>query len=166
MLPSDVFPLFQKAGWYPGRAVALPDRLVEQLPETHPAFHILSEFGGLKVGQVGSGEQCATSDVAFGWVGEGDEHITTWNGLLNTILVGIAEVHHAHGELYMDMAGRCFGLSLMHDAFYFEGESIGEAMQRLLFGKRARPMLRPDQESITLYGVDYDINSPELYSYK
>jgi len=166
MLPFDLFSFFKSAGWYPGRAVDLPPGLGQQLPEGHPAFRILSEFGGLTVGKVGRGQQCASSDVAFGFVDAADYQIEIWNDLLGTILVGIAEVHHAHGELYVDTAGRCFGVSLMHDAFYFEGESFGDAMRGLLLGRRSRPMLRPDQETVTLYGIDYDVNSPELYKYR
>ena len=166
ILPSDLLSFFRSAGWYPGRSVDLPAGLGEQLPEGHPAIRILSEFWGLTVGQVGSGQEWASSDVAFGFIDEADDRIATWNELLGTILVGIAEFHHSHSELYVDTTGRCFGMSLMHDAFYFEGESFGDAMRGLLLGRRSRPMLRPDQETVTLYGIDYDVNSPELYKYR
>ena len=166
MLPQDVLPFFKRAGWYTGRTVALPEDLVDKLPQAHPAIEILSKFGGLKVGQVGSGEQCATRDVLFGFIYEDYEDIQIWNGLLGTTLMGIAEVHHSHGELYVDTAGRCFELSMIDDTFCFEGESFGNAMQGLLLGRRARPMLRPDQETVTLYGIEYNASSPELYKYR
>jgi hypothetical protein len=50
--------------------------------------------------------------------------------------VGIAEVHHVHAELYIDNSGRCFGHSVVDDGFYFEGESFGEVIERLLRGRR------------------------------
>jgi hypothetical protein len=50
--------------------------------------------------------------------------------------------------LFADEAGRCFGASQAHDAFYFEWYIFGEAVGRLLLGRKARPMLRPDQERV------------------
>jgi hypothetical protein len=67
--------------------------------------------------------------------------------------------------LYIDTLGRCYGLSTIHDAFYFEGASLFEAVERLLTGKRCKPMLRPEQEFVHLYGRVYTADSPETYKY-
>jgi hypothetical protein len=162
-LPESVKPLFAVAGWRPGRRSAVSSAV----PADHPAATILSMFGGLTVTPAGdAGEECATSDLAFQEL-EPDESVTeVWGGLLGTRLVGVAEVHRGHGELYVAADGRCFGHSLMHDAFSFEGASFAEAMERSLLGRRSRPMLRPDQPSVTLYGVQYTAGSPEVYRYK
>jgi hypothetical protein len=108
--------------------------------------------------------ECATSDIRFGPLDNNSE-VDIWAGLLGTTLIGIAEVHHAHGELYIDSSGRCFGRSCLHEAFYFEGASFGEAVERLLLGRRARPLLRSDQESVTLYGEEFTAEHPEVYHY-
>jgi hypothetical protein len=126
---------------------------------------VLSQFGGLAVGRCEAGEQCATSDLRFHPVGPTDPDIRIWNALLGTTLIGVAEVHHGHGELYVDSSGRYYGLSNIHDAFYFEGSAFGEAVEGLLLGRRARPMLRPDQESVTLYGIEFTAEHPEIYRY-
>jgi len=55
------------------------------------------------------------------------EILSTWSELLGSKLIGVAEVHRGHGLLLIDEAERCFGASLIHDAFYFEGHSFGEA---------------------------------------
>ena len=126
---------------------------------------MLAQFGGLTVGCCGAGEECATSDIRFGPVGPTDPDIRIWNTLLGTTLIGVAECHRSHGELYVDSSGRYYGLSGVHDAFDFEGSTFGEAVEGLLLGRRARPMLRPDQESVTLYGVEFTADHPGLYRY-
>jgi hypothetical protein len=85
--------------------------------------------------------------------------------LLGTRLVGIADMHHGHGELYVATDGRCFGRSCMHDAFYFEGASFAEAAEWAMLGRRSRPLLRPEQQSVTLYGIRFAADSPVVYRY-
>lgn len=154
--------MFLAAGWKPGRKI----EVFPPIPREHPAEDILSEFGGLRVGQAGSGLECATSDVAFCHLPPCEIVVGVWGRLLRTRLVGVAQVHNDHAELYLDESGRYFGASQMHDAFYFEGASFGEAMERLLLGRRSRPMLRPDQETITLYGETFTADDPAVYKYR
>ncbi|PYV49415.1 MAG: hypothetical protein DMG94_01020, partial [Acidobacteria bacterium] len=138
-VPESVLPLFVAAGWRPGRCVNVPSAV----PVSHPAFAVLSEFGGLTIGQVGLDEKIAFRELDL------YEKITkVWEGLLGSQLIGIAEVHNAHGELYMDATGRYFGASYIHDAFYFEGSSFSEAIPKLILGGRAQPMLRPDRDHV------------------
>jgi hypothetical protein len=161
--PESVRPLFVAAGWRPGRQVAVSP----SVPAEHPTAAILSALGGLKVApDRKSGEECAPNDLAFRELWP-DEFITrVWGKLLGTRLVGIADMHYGHGQLYIAADGRCFGRSLIHDAFYFEGASFAEAVERSLLGRRARPMLRPDQRSVMLYGLRYTHGSTELYRYR
>src|SRR5215813_3434060 len=147
-IPLSVQPLFVAAGWHPGRRVSrAPTARAD-----HPAAAIMAEFSGLRVGQTGAGEECAKSDVAFQQLFPKDSILGVWRKLLSTELIGIAEVHHGHAELYMDSSGRCFGASMVHDGFYFEGASFGEAIERILLGRRSRPMLRPEQTIVSHYG--------------
>jgi hypothetical protein len=135
--------LFEAAGWYPGRSVPVPP----SVPDDHPARAVLAEFGNLTVGHCGPGEECATSDIVFKAVDSSDADIVAWANLLRTHLIGIAEVCHSHGELFMDEHGRCFHRSCVHDAFWLEG-SFAEAVERLLLGRQGgHPMLRPGQGS-------------------
>ena len=113
---------------------------------------------------MGAGEECGTSDVAFRFVEGGDES-DVWSGLLQTVMVGIAIVDHNHGDLFIDSSGRCFVISGVHDATCYEGASFSEAMRRLLRGLRSRPMLRPDQQSVTVYGDEFTADSPEVFDY-
>lgn len=163
--PHDIQWLFEQSGWYSGRRVRLTEDLTAGYPNDHPALTVLAEFGGLTVGVTGAGEQCATSDVAFEEIHDAMEDIATWSALLETTLIGIAEVHHRHGQLFMDTRGRCYELSLIHDAFSFVGENLEVALGSLLLGRRVRPILRPDQQSVVLYGNEYNAGSPELYKY-
>jgi hypothetical protein len=112
-------------------------------------------MGGLHVGQAGHGIECASSDLIFQFCNVAPDIVSTWSELLGSNLIEIAEVHNRHGLLLMDEAGRCFGASLIHDAFYFEGHNFGDALKRLLLGRKARPMLRPDQHQVDLYGETF-----------
>jgi SUKH-3 immunity protein len=162
-VPESVRPQFLAAGWFPGRRVAVS----AAIPADHPAAAILAAFGGLTVTpDRAAGEECAPDDLAFRefWP---DESITeVWGRLLDTRLVGVAEMHHGHGELYVAADGRCFGRSCIHDAFYFEGASFVEAAERAMLGRRSRPLLRPDQSSVILYGILFTADSREVYRYR
>src|SRR5262245_50558739 len=147
-IPKRVAPLFVEAGWYPGRHAVVSTAA------------ILAEFGGLTVGRTGDGEECAASDVAFGEITLDESIIDVWGQLLETRLVGVAEVHHshgAHGELQNDGFGRSCGASQVQDAFWFAGASFGEAMERLLLGRRSPPC-SPYQPAVSLSGS----NSPQI----
>jgi len=162
-IPENVLPRFLAAGWQPGRRVEVS----AAVPAEHVATEILATFGGLNVTpDRDAGEECAPDDLVFGVLFP-DESITrVWSDLLGTRLIGVAEVHHGHGKLYVATGGRCFGRSCVHDAFYFAGASFAEAIERALLGRRSRPVLRPDQSSITLYGIRFTADSPETYWYR
>ncbi|HEX8565522.1 MAG TPA: SUKH-3 domain-containing protein [Pyrinomonadaceae bacterium] len=163
-IASDILPFFKQAGWNPSRKITLPTKILNLLPNNHPAFQILTQLSGLKVGHVGEGEQCATSDIAFGFIEDEDEQISLWNNVLKTKLIGVAEFCRQHSELYVDSTGRFFSHHL-RDTFCFEGDSFDCAMRNLLFGRRCRPMLLPDQESVMVYGNILTADSPEVYKY-
>jgi hypothetical protein len=160
-IPTAVAPLFAAAGT-PVIFSAPPDGLI---PAGHPAQVILEQFGGLKVGFVGTGEECASSDISFGYQehDQNDAVVLEWQRLLATTLVNIGEVHHSHGALFVDASGACYGMSLVHDAFWFEGGSFGEAVERILLGRKAKPMLRPDQVEVGLYGERFSLGHPNVY---
>jgi SUKH-3 immunity protein len=129
-IPPDVRPLFVTAGWQSDRRIGVDARV----PQLHAAHNILEEMGGLQVGQCGPGIECATSDLAFHFCEADKEIVSTWSKLLRSQLVEVAEVHNRHGWLFVDEAGRCFGASQIHDAFYYEGRIFAEATERLLLG--------------------------------
>ena len=55
---------------------------------------------------------------------------------------------------------------MVHSAFYFEGHTFVEATERILLGRRARPLLEPDQDSVRLYGDEYRRGDPRLYRWE
>jgi hypothetical protein len=155
-VPATVRPLFVAAGWRPGRRIApAPGMRLD-----HPAAAILAELDGLLVGQTGPGEECARGNLAFCQLPPDEFVLDVWGKLLSTQLVGIAEVHHAHAGLYIDSSSRCFGHSVVDDGFYLVGASFGEAIERLLLGRRCRPMLRPEQTTVRHYGEDIGADDP------
>ena len=158
-IPAAVRAMFAAAGWYPGRTVGISS----SIPPDHPAAAVLTQFGGLLIGTSGPGEECATSDIAFQEILLKDSGLDLWASLLRSDLVGVAEMSHAHEELYIDRNGRCYGASLMHDAFGFEGATFCEAIERRLLGRRSRPMLRPDQNSVRWYGEEIRAHDPRIY---
>ncbi|MDZ4775417.1 MAG: SUKH-3 domain-containing protein [Alphaproteobacteria bacterium] len=166
--PRDVLDALRRAGWTSGRRDHdMVERLNrERVPSEHPAFATLSEFGTLALGDTGPGEQCARSDVQFDLILGGDENAARWAELLHTRLVGIGWTHNSHGELYMSEDGRVFENSIVHDAFCFLGADLAEALTRMHKGQRAKPMLRPEQAEIRLYGDAFGPGDPNLYDWQ
>jgi hypothetical protein len=160
-LLETVRPVFVAAGWTSGRRVDLS----ASVPLDHPASAILAEFGGLTVGDGGAGQECAKTTLAFKYV-ESERSIAVWADLLQVRLVGVADASHGHGELYVDDSGGYYLASAVHDAFSFAGASFAEAMERLLLGRRSRPMLRPDQANVVLYGEAFTAADPRVYKYR
>jgi hypothetical protein len=114
-LPNSVRSAFAAAGWKAGRQVTVP----AVVPHQHPAHAVLAEFGGLVVGQNGPGEECTKSTLSFGYI-EPHRAILRWADLLQSRLIGVAEIEDGHAELYADTSGRWFFASCIHDAFAFE----------------------------------------------
>jgi len=165
-LPSTVRQRFIEAGWEPERLATVSDAV----PAGHPARDVFESFSGLTVVPDQEGEECAPNDLWFcEWFRDNpttDSVARTWNALLDTQLFAIAEVHRGHSVMYIATDGRCFGSSSIHDAFYFEGGSFTEAVERSLLGRRARPLLRPDQDAVRLYGDEFRADSPGVYHYR
>ena len=169
-----VVELLQARGWTPQREVAIPALIQSALDQQpglacHPAVAALQNLAGLHIGQVGKGRECASSDIEFDWLeahfsGEdADDTLLSWEQRLNTRLIPLAEVHHAHGQLLMAGDGRCFSWSFV--GMSFEGENLQQALEHLLRGIRSRPMLEPGQSSTQLYGTLYKAGDPEIYRY-
>lgn len=89
----------------------------------------------------------------------------TWERLLQTELVGIGLTEHGHGHVFASSDGRIFGSSVIHDAFYFCGKDISDFIRNEKQGVRNSPMIRPDQKSVVLYGVEYFPDDSDLYQY-
>jgi hypothetical protein len=151
--------LLAKAGWTSGRRVPAPDTI----PPTHPAAAVLESLSGFRIGETGPGLECAKSDLNFGLVDDGHKDIARLEALLGETLFGVAQVHNAHGELHIDGRGRCFGVSLMHSATWFEGETLDAALQGLLVGLRPRPILPPGEDSVELFGGTYRAGDDRLF---
>jgi hypothetical protein len=162
-LPESVIVLFRAAGWPLSKAGSEPS-----VPAEHPAVVVLSELSGLTVGDCGAGIECARSDIAFERDDrlEQDEVIQQWAYLMKTRLVCIGGVHNFHAVLLMDSSGACYQSSLIHEAFSFEGESFGVAVERILLGRKGEPMLRPEQSSVSMYGETIKSGHPSLFRYQ
>jgi hypothetical protein len=137
------------------------------IPTGHPAAEILAEFGGLTVGLGSPGTKGAATDIVFEHtLPDAPEDIVTWSKLLGSPLIGVAEYSRRHMALYADDLGRLFGLSIVHDALFFNGQTFGEAMERLVLGRHSQPLLRPDQSSVRAYGEEITADHPSVYRYR
>jgi hypothetical protein len=151
--------LLAKAGWTPGQRAPAPDII----PKPHPAVEILQSLSGFHIGESEAGVECAKSDVAFRAVDVGRKDMARLEALLGKTLVGVAEVHNAHAELYVDTRGRCFGVSLMHTATWLQGETLDIALEGLLVGLRPRPILLPGQDYVLFFGDAHRVGDSHLF---
>ncbi len=152
---------FLRAGFDPERKVQVDPKV----PQDHPAYDLLSKLAGFHIG-VGEDEEMLEeiyNDIAFQYTAP--YGIAEWQRLLKTRLVGIAELHHRHGVLFVGDDERYYHRSGMHDAMGYVGTGFTSAIDGLLFG-RSQPMIRPDQPSMTWYGIVFTNEDPRLYDYE
>ena len=153
---------FELAGFKLPREVAVhPD-----VPCDHPAFSLLQRFGGIHIGADSEKEvlEELRNDIAFEYVSAYGGIIDPWEKLLNTRLIGVAEIHVRHGILYLADDQSFFMHGGMTDAMGFSGLGFLSAVDNLLFAQSA-PMIRPDQQSVTWYGIKYEHGHDRLYRY-
>jgi len=160
-LDPAVYSWLCASGWQRDRRVKVP----QSVPETHPAFSLLESFGGLSLYQQVDSAVDAEPICEIQFTALNYEAVEThqWNEILDTELIGIGGAHNEHEQVFAGSKGRIFAASLIHDAFYFHGITIEDYLFGLLTGRRARPMLRPDQNTVTLYGLQYSVGDPEVY---
>ena len=123
------------------------------VPDDHPTRAILARYDGKTRGP-----------VEFGLI-KGDEvHdvLPIWERLLESRLIGIGLEENGHSQLYVASDGRCFGSSEVHDAFYFCADTLKQRLRMPILRQRSRPMLRPDQPSVDLYGIEFSTGDPEV----
>lgn len=153
-VPAAMATLFERAGWFPGRQVfARVDA-----PPGHPARLLLAELSGIALVRPQSG----IVEIDFQPVSMAAGRVVAWAAALGTHLAGIAETHDAQGELYMTGGGHVIGCSLVDDAFWLEGRTFAEAMERIWSGGRLRPMLLPSQQEVIHDGIAYRRGHPDI----
>jgi hypothetical protein len=88
--------------------------------------------------------------------------MAAWEAALGAKMIGIAEQDGGHAEFYLSEGGHVIGCSLVHPACYLIGRTVQEALEALGSGRRAQPMLLPDENEITLYGVTFRRGDSEV----
>ena len=132
-LPSSVEALFLSAGWRPSAEASM--QLTDSPSAQDQAQAVIGQFRGLRVGAVGPGRGLAASDVHF------YSHVRpevagvvhAWSHQLGE-LAGVATAHHDHIILFVSSAGGFYAFTDPDERLYSIGQSVGEAMERLLLG--------------------------------
>lgn len=154
IVPDSMRWAFEAAGWTEGRQVHVPSGV----PLHHPAQEVLAELGGLTL------EDPAPNicSIKFQYRPDGGSDLNAWASALNTQIVGIAEEDDGHATLCLSGRGQVIGCSNVHPACFLVGRTIGEALDAIGRGKRARPMLLPHDSEVTLYGVTFRRSDDEV----
>ena len=136
--------LLRRAGWQRGRRV---DLAPWQSSPTRPfpaARDVLTEFGGLVVGEAGPGVDVAKSDVdlrpkAYNLEFDGEPDLEREVGQR---LYPIATAYEGNGEVWIDESGRVYLEGDFPDGrqLQYLGPSFAAALEVLLLGRR-----RPQQ---------------------
>ena len=136
-MPSSFSPsvldILSKAGWFEERNVAVP-----LPPEFQPfpmAQRILTEFGGLHIGQCGAGIDCATSDIEINpnLAIHTLQELSTIGRSIDNRLFPLGEVHRGHGFLVVDERGRIY---LLSDELSRFAPTFARSLELLLLGKK------------------------------
>jgi hypothetical protein len=127
--------LFVDAGWHEGRQFRVK---TQELSSSNSAYKnsvaVLSEFGGLNVGEVGAGRELSASDISFrtNALDFGSEFHNYWAGL-NVSLFAFASAHHDHMLLLVDDDNEFYIFTDPDEQLYKIG-SFKETMKRVLLG--------------------------------
>ena len=133
---QTVLTFLRRAGWQEGRKVSQFLISIPGLSLFAKAQEVLTEFGGLHIGEYGPGLECAASDVNL------DPHLAihlgpelrnheSSNGLR---LFPLGEVHRGHGYLIIDENDHLY---LLSDELTPYSNSFVDGLEALLLGKRA-----------------------------
>lgn len=153
-VPDSMRRAFEAAGWTEGRQVDV----ASSVPLHHPAHGVLAELGGLTLAHPAP-DICS---IEFCHVTERGSDLIAWATALRTDIVSIAEEDDGHSTLYLSGRGQVIGCSNVHPACFLVGRTIVEALDAIGSGKRAQPMLLPDESDLTLYGVTFRQGDDEI----
>ncbi len=132
--PHKVQTLLRAAGWVPGRAVALQSDLPNGFVLFPRAKEVLEEFGGMHIGRVGPGKECATSDVEINpALAAGLSLCSASRTDAGALLYPIGEFHHGHAILLIDDTGR---VHMYFDHLEPFADSFDQALCKLLLGRK------------------------------
>lgn len=112
-LPDKVFRILKSAGWNPTRDVSHSIPSLDGFQIFPAAKDVLREFLGLKFGKVGTGVDCATSDIEIDPFAASHFDIELrekYERELKTTLFPLGEYHNSHGCIIIDKEGRIYKL--------------------------------------------------------
>ncbi|NMP16007.1 SUKH-3 domain-containing protein [Thalassotalea sp. Y01] len=127
--------LFVDAGWYKGRQIKSTSQTLDSPNKAHEnALAVLTEFGGLNVGEVGAGREISASDVSFksDAVNFGGMIGNCWQDI-DVSLFAFASAHHDHMILLVD-DNNCFYIFTDPDEQLYKIGNFEETMRRVLLG--------------------------------
>ena len=127
--------LFIKAGWHEGRKFNVETLSSGSISAAYGnAVSVLREYGGLNVGEVGTGREMSASDIAFrsGVLDFGREFHNYW-GDQKLSLFAFASAHHDHMLLMVDANNEFYVFTDPDEQLYKIG-SFDETVKRVLLG--------------------------------
>ena len=127
--------LFTDAGWYEGRKFKVKTLASNSSSAAYKnAVNLLTEFGGLNVGEVGPGREQSASDICFkaDALDFRSELHNYWE-ILNTSLFTVASAHHDHMLLLVDDSNDFYIFTDPDEQLYLVG-SFEETVKRVLLG--------------------------------
>jgi len=127
--------LFTNAGWHEGRQIKIKTKIFKSLNSAYKnAIDVLSEYGGLSVGEVGAGRELSASDICFKTetFDFGSEFHNYWASL-DVSLFAVASAHRDHMLLLVD-EGNSFYIFTDPDENLYKIGSFEETVKRVLLG--------------------------------
>jgi hypothetical protein len=126
--------LFSDAGWYPGRKTEIGELSNKASDAEYQAMQLLREYGGLSVGAVGAGRECAASDIRFYERPSVDQGIVgkRWERKLGK-LVAVAAAQREHITVLVDGRGQ-FYIFTDPDGKLYAGGTFQNVTSTLLLG--------------------------------
>src|SRR6185295_15236607 len=106
----EVEAILRRAGWFEGRRFDLAIYDTFPMKPHAAAREVLSEFGGLHIGETGRGIDCARSDVDLRpeWTDRSFEGYEELDAAVGSVLYPLGETHRQNAYLLIDERGRVY----------------------------------------------------------
>lgn len=138
-LPATVRPLFETAGWYPGRRSWFSGAWgLSRLSSYSFGMAVIRELGGLHVWPREPGEVCFADDISFlRWPTAAHREGVAEVESPGDDLFPIGIAHVGYLEMFVSSRGELVGHWIPDGTRYVFGDSFSEGIERLLLGRPA-----------------------------
>jgi hypothetical protein len=139
---SNIRSILLAAGWFEGRSIPLPAKLLRQSQIFATAQEVLVEMSGLHFGECGEGIDVGKCDVMIDFSFCSRRNLSpvaiSYEATLETKFCLVGKAMEGYLDLLIDEQGRTYTYSGINGKLHFLATTFAEGLEMLLLGKESR----------------------------